>query len=220
MWQSICKFLVLVSFALGTVAADEPKSRPDTQSKKLSAVVPNSPQPSDGDDEADASTLSFVRLHQPELANLLQYLKSKRSSDYRDALKEIRRVRERLENLKKKDQELHDVELALWQNSAQLRLWAASISVSSKRLSEADRSKLTQLVTRENELMTRRLTLEKARTEARLEQLNQQLSKRVDQSESIIAKGIKTWESRIERPAGKNKNKTPATETKNTLDRS
>ena len=152
------------------------------------------------EDEADAATLAFVREYQPELANLLQYLRSKRSSDYGDALKEIRRVRERLENLKKRDRELHDVELALWQNSAQLRLWAASVSASGKRLDVADRNKLAELVTRENELTTRRLTLEKARTEARLEQLNQQLNKRQAQSESLISRGIKTWESRIERP--------------------
>jgi hypothetical protein len=170
---------------------------------------------SGAEDEADAATLAFVREYQPELANLLQYLRSKHSSDYDDALKEIRRVRERLENLKKRDRELHDVELALWQNSAQLRLWAASVSASGKRLDAADRNKLTDLVTRENELTTRRLTLEKARTETRLEQLNQQLSKRQAQAESLISKGIRTWESRIERPSDKAKTRTPTSEAKN-----
>lgn len=163
-------------------------------------------------EESDAATLAFVRQYQPELASLLKYLKANRRADYDDALKEIRRVRERLENLKKRDQELHDVELALWQNSAQLRLWAASVSASGKRLDEADRHKLAELVERENQLVTQRLTLEKARTEARLEQINQQLSKRQAQSESIIAKGIKAWESRIERPNGKAKKQTPAVE--------
>jgi hypothetical protein len=161
------------------------------------------------DPVADETTLAFVRAQQPELANLLEFLKSKRVKDYRDALNEIRRVRERLENLKKRDQELYDVELALWQNSAQLRLWAASVSVSAKKLNDAERAKLTELVTQENELTLKRLNLDKARAQARLEQLQQQISRRQDQGESVIAKGIKGWESRIERPSGKNKIKPP-----------
>lgn len=168
----------------------------------------------EADVRVDDETLAFVREHQPELADLLKYLKAKRQSDYDEAMKEILRVRERLENLKKRDQELHDVELALWQNSARLRLWAASVSASGKKLDEADRKKLTELVTRENQLITKRLMLEKARAEARLEQLDQQLSKRKAQSDSLIARGIKVWESRIERPSPKGKNKTPAGESK------
>ena len=179
-------------------------------------------------DDVDAATLAFVREHQPELADLLQFLKTKRGSDYDSAIKEIRRVRDRLENLKKRDSELHDVELALWQNSAQLRLWAASVSAASKKLSDANRKKLNLLVTRENELTTQRLKLEKARTEARLELLDQQLKKRQDQSQNMIARGINAWEGRIERPTDKSKNKnknnskTPSgeTKTKNTSDRS
>ena len=234
---------LLLALSISAIAADSPNVQPSSlesrpAAKATDVVDADAAQTADQSrsvagsrflterlantaDDTDAATLDFVREHQPELAELLQYLKSKRGSDYADAIKDIRRVRERLENLRKRDRELHDVELALWKNSAQLRLWAASLSASNKRLTPADRSKLTHLVTRENELMTKRLTLEKARTEARLEQLNQQLGKRQEQGASMIAKGIKAWESRIERTATKNKNKTPLgddkkTETKNT----
>jgi len=149
---------------------------------------------------ADVATLDFVRAHQPDLAVLLDFLKTKRPSDYRGAVNEIRRVRDRLENLKQRDHELHDIELALWQNSSQLNLLAAAASANGKRLSEADRSKLTELVKRENELTIQRLKLEKTRAEARLEQLDQQLSKRQDQADSMISKGVKSWENRIARP--------------------
>lgn len=152
------------------------------------------------DSAADVATLEFVRTHQPDLAVLLDFLKSKRPDDYRGAVNEIQRVRERLENLKKRDAELHDIELALWQNSAQLNLLAAAVSAAGKKMSEADRSKLSDLVKRENELSIQRLKLEKTRHEARLEQLNQQISKRQDQADGIVSRGIKSWESRIARP--------------------
>ena len=232
-----------------TLAADDSAALAGGNTQSSSSVLPdngrafpvraNNAQRSNAEDgsnadDVDAETLAFVREHQPELADLLQFLKTKRGSDYDSAIKEIRRVRDRLENLKKRDAELHDVELALWQNSAQLRLWAASVSAASKKLSDADRKKLNFLVTRENELTSQRLKLEKARTEARLELLDQQLKKRQAQSQSMIARGIKVWEGRIERPMDKSKNKnrsnnnsnnnskTPSgeTKTKNTSDRS
>ena len=155
---------------------------------------------------SDAATLEFVKLQEPELAELLSFMKTRRNKDYNAALDEIRRVRERLEGLKNRDRELHDVELALWRNAAQLRLWAAAVSASAKTLGEADRAKLKELIERENDLTLQRLNIDKARAETRLEQLKQQIAKRQEQAESVVAKGIKTWESRIERP-GKAKNK-------------
>lgn len=158
--------------------------------------------------DADEVTLQFVREHQPELAKLLEFLKSKQSGDYRQAMNESAKVRQRLQTIKGRDAELYEVELAIWKNAAQLRLLAASLSVKAKKLGDQDRAKLEELIKRENELTIKRLQLEKARAESRLAQLSQQLTKRQEQSDNVVAKALKTWEHRIEKSGGKSKAKT------------
>ncbi len=196
-----------------SIQADEPAStlRPANVfvSDLSNAVRANqdSSEAKDAVDQREQKTLEFVEKHQPELADLLDFLRAKRSGDYRQAIDEISRVRERLDGMEKRDRELYEIELALWQNSARLRLWAASVSASAKKMSEVDRKKLTDLVTRENDLMLKRLRLEKARAESRLEQIQQQLDKRAEQTDAMVAKGIKVWEGRIERPKAKSKSK-------------
>lgn len=156
--------------------------------------------------ENEKAVTQFVKEHQPELADLLDFLKSKKPKDYNEAMRESRKVRERLLGIKDRDQELYEVELAIWKNSAQIRLLVASVSARSNKLSNEDRDRLSQLVTRENELSIQRLKLEKVRLESRLNQMSQQLERREEQADSLISKSMKNWETRIER-AGKPKKK-------------
>jgi len=156
--------------------------------------------------ENEKAVTQFVKEHQPELADLLDFLKSKKPKDYKEAMRESRKVRDRLLGIKDRDQELYEVELAIWKNSAQIRLLVASVSARSNKLSHEDRDRLAQLVKRENELSIQRLKLEKVRLESRLNQMSQQLERREEQADSLINKSMKTWETRIER-AGKPKKK-------------
>ncbi|MCC6511920.1 MAG: hypothetical protein IT423_22675 [Pirellulaceae bacterium] len=196
------------------ICADEPKANDVLdqagQAKQAGQAVPDRVVP----DQAvqDKNVLDFVSQHQPELAELIVFLKKKQPADYRQAIRENLKVRDRLVQLEERDPELYAVELNIWKNAAQLRLWAASVSVKSKKLSDEDRAQLKRLVAKENELIVQRLTLDKQRAEARIAQLNQQLSKRQAQSESVVAKGVKTWENRIERTANaanKKRNNSP-----------
>lgn len=214
-WMLLGVFLGLAGWVSRLAQAERPLSQSPTEGARVDSPNARDRQ-SDTPSEngpmtaaADVATLEFVQMQEPELAKLLGFMKTKRNVDYRQAIEEIRRVRERLDTLQKRDQELYDVELAIWRNAAQLRLWAASISASSKKLSDSDRTKLTQLLTSENELTLKRLNIDKLRAEARLEQVRQQIARR-EQTESVIAKGVKTWEGRIERPLNKKNKATTA----------
>jgi hypothetical protein len=218
--------LALLSVPTALRSTDQPLVQPGSNFSRPSSPAQQSPQVADdsGDTaasqrrkdearpmrsaDADEATLEFVREHQPELAKLLEFLKSKQSDDYREAMAESAKVRQRLQSIKGRDAELYEVELAIWKNAAQLRLLAASLSVKSKKVSDADRARLKELITRENELTIKRLELDKARAESRLAQLSQQLTKRQEQTDNVIAKGLKTWEHRIEKSSGKLKSKT------------
>lgn len=187
----------------GLVLSAEARQTDDDANKstsKLSVKQDSSSKPvSSTNLESEDSVLDFVKEHQPELADLLGFLKKKKSKDYDVAMRESRKVRDRLLSIKARDSELYDVELAIWKNSAQIRLLAAAVSAKSKKLDEQDHARLEELIKRENELNIKRLSLEKTRLESRLNQLSQQLTRRQEQSESVIAKSMKTWETRIER---------------------
>ncbi len=163
------------------------------------------------DDETEKAVLAFVAEHQPQLAELLNFMKKKKSKDYNEAMRESHKVRDRLLSIKDRDPEMYSVELAIWKNAAEIRLLAASVSVKSNRLGPEERTRLEELIKRENELNIQRLNLEKARIESRLSQLNQQISRRQEQADAVIGKSLKTWENRIERSGAKPKKKeTPA----------
>lgn len=193
----------LVVSAEATQSSDE-SAKSDKPSQSAEAAEPAAvTQIAKAELESDKSVLEFVREHQPELADLLSFLKKKKSKDYDVAMRESRKVRERLLSIKARDSELYDVELAIWKNSAQIRLLAAAVSAKSRKLNEQDHARLEELIKHENKLNIQRLSLEKARLESRLNQLSQQLTRRQDQSENVIAKSMKVWENRIERSKNK-----------------
>ena len=204
----VALMLLLASGLTPRVRADQPgsASTADSSSKQSAdAQEAEALANPSSDERADAAVLEFVKLHQPEMAELITFLKKKQPNDYKEAMRESRKVRDRLLAIKQRDSDLYEVELAIWNNSAQLRLWAASVSAKNKKLRDDDRSKLKELLMRENDLTVQKLTLEKARAEARLNQLDQQLSRRQEQADSSLSKSMKTWENRIERSSKQNR---------------
>lgn len=193
-WRGCCGLvLVLAGMNLTALAAQtDDKTPPARQSAKAEAN-------DDTDEAAEKAVLDFVKEHQPELAELLKFMKNKKSKDYKEAMRESRKVRDRLVGMKDRDPELYAVELAIWKNAAQIRLLAASVSAKSNKLGQEDRLRLEELVKRENDLNIKRLGVEKARLESRIGQLSTQLTRRQEQAESVINKSLKTWEARIER---------------------
>ena len=196
----VCGCAVLGCVAIGA-RAGEPNG-PDLQSNQSTKK-----DAQEGSEDTDKAVLDFVKEHQPKLADLLSFLKKKKSKDYNEAMRESRKVRDRLLSIKERDPDMYAVELDIWKNSAQIRLLAAAVSAKSNQLSHDDRARLEELIKYENELTIKRLNLEKARLESRLNQLSQQLTRRQEQADSVQAKSLKVWENRIERSGAKLKKK-------------
>ena len=199
----LCGWMLMLSAAgaVVTVRADQPGDR-DSQANQSAKV-----DGQEASEDADKAVLEFIKEHQPELAELLSFMKKKKSKDYSEAMRESRKVRERLLGIKDRDPDMYGVELDIWKNAAQIRLLAAAVSAKSNKLNQDDRTRLEELIKRENELTIKRLSLEKARLESRLSQLSQQMARRQEQAESVQAKSLKVWETRIERSGAKPKKK-------------
>jgi hypothetical protein len=144
----------------------------------------------------EAPLLEFVEKHQPELLKLLKFMKKKQPQQYGQAMKELSRVKQRLNTVEKRDAESYAIELELWQVRSQLRMLVAEILVSDKAAQEKLRKQLHALAEKEIDLDSARLQLELKRVEQRLASLQSQLKDRTGDREAALSKSIKTWENR------------------------
>lgn len=196
---SVVCWLLVTLIAIGTPARADDESK----SKKSSSG------------ESHRSALEFVRKHQEELAKLLEYIQKKRPEDFETAIGEVIRAQAKLENLKKRDEALYDIELSLWKNDAKLRLLAAELSSREGELTDGDRERIRKLLEEQNDLIVARLKHEKLLAESRLSQVSDQLQKRETNRESMLNKSIKQWENRVQRDDRKPKTKsTPSNKSK------
>ncbi len=173
----------------------QPKNQQQSENAKLLAT--------------EKAVLAFVGQHQPKLLELMSFLKVNQPAQYQRALREMARSTQRLETLSKRDDELHAIELKLWQTRSQLRLLAAEISVAGDDKNSALQARLRKLVEKEFNQNLARLRLQRERAAKQLKQLNQQLQQRQAEQEAVIAKTVKTWQNRIARQVPKPKKKDP-----------
>lgn len=149
--------------------------------------------------EAESEALQFVGQHHPQMLELLRFLKRRQPTQYPQALKEMSRAHQRLQSLAKRDPELYQVELQLWQTRADLRLLAAEILVKSTNSDQPDErmQRLTHLVEKESAEELARLRLLKQRTERDLQRIDAQITNLT--SDEHVAKTLKLWQNRITR---------------------
>jgi antitoxin (DNA-binding transcriptional repressor) of toxin-antitoxin stability system len=153
--------------------------------------------------------LVFVEQQQPKLLKLLEFMKRKQPAQYEQALKELSKAKQRLNTLEKRDQELYEVELKLWQVRSQLRMLVAEITVADRSAKEMLKNRMADLVEREVDLEVAKLQIEQIRAEQRLAQLKSQLQDRTGDRDATIAKSMKTWENRAARNAPRTKSNKP-----------
>ncbi|RMF43638.1 MAG: hypothetical protein D6753_04620 [Planctomycetota bacterium] len=149
-----------------------------------------------------AAGMAFVRRHQPRLAKLIDYLKERDPRQYERAMREVLRTQARLENIQKRDPQLHAIELELWKVRSEQQLVAAEAAAAQPSKRDKLESALLKLLEREAELEVDRLNVLRARAARQLEELDQQLqSRRSGQAAEEIQRRMKQWKSKIEREA-------------------
>ena len=193
----------LVLFACGSMLADDvkdPKGQPP--GKGQSAVRDESSQ---SFDEQESESMEFVQSHHPELVALLQRLKSMKRDEYETAIRDIVKVRKRLETLEKRDLKLHGVELDAWKLQSKIDLLLARAVAQDK---EFDPSALRTLVQKRIENQKERLELELANLLERQKQIKESLGRFEGHEEERISQQLSALMKRVDSKrvkSGKNK---------------
>jgi len=135
------------------------------------------------DKEAAAAALEFAKTHHPELATLLEQLRTSAPKDFEAALTELNRTRERLERSRERTPERYELELAEWKLNSQIRLLAARLAMGGDAALEDE---LRSLLAERLQIRVKLLQDERTRLHKRLEQLDQQIADQNDRSAAIL----------------------------------
>lgn len=207
----------------GEVAEKELNSKQDPAARQVpqgsGETKPDSTTNRRADQRAqddDARALKFVELHQPELFQLLTYLRTKNPKQYQEAMRDIGRAALRLIQLRERDEEMYAIELNLWQTRCKLRLLAAEISVlEDPRKKNKAEGQLKQLVELELEQEQSRASLQRQRVARQLERLDTQIQKNEQEKDARVTRALKLWQNRINKQrsdAGKSGSKSKTTQ--------
>ena len=139
-------------------------------------------------DDQELAVLTFAREHHTELADLLSSLKEANPREYRDAIHDLFRTTQRLNQIRKRFPERYDLELTSWKLKSQIRLLAARLTMGPDPDLEQELRKTLeqqllverQLMQLEREDLARRLKKLDAAIETSREHPDQQLDRQFD----------------------------------------
>lgn len=135
--------------------------------------------------KAEAAAMEFARTNHPELASLLEQLKTNAPSEYRSAMIELDKTRERLEKSREKTPERADLELAEWKVNSRIRLLSARMAMGAEPSLESD---LKAALRERVELRVQLLNDERARLRRRLEKLDETIAEQERRAQDQIDK--------------------------------
>lgn len=129
------------------------------------------------------TVLEFAREHHPELAKLLKRLKTADRSAFQRAIEDLSRAQKRLTRLKAHDAERYELALRVWSLDSRIRLLVARSTMNDSI--EAG-PRLRKLLKDRQQARLKLFHIERQRMRARLERINQQISRIEDDPEQAI----------------------------------
>ncbi len=166
--------------------------------------------------KAEAAALEFARTHHAELASLLEQLKTNAPSEYRSAMIELDKTRERLDRSREKTPERANLELAEWKVNSRIRLLAARMAMGGEPSLEAD---LKTALRERVELRSQLLIDERDRVRRRLEKLDETIAEQQRRADDQIERefaGLKRGASTAANATKKNSKPNQPAEVKGT----
>lgn len=146
------------------------------------------------------AVLKFVSEHLPELRKMLDYLQKNKPEQYKQALSEFSRDQTRLAAVEKRDTDMYEIELELWQLEGRLRMLAAEIAALKKeKYRAAAESRLEELVKKQQQKSLEKIRLQRDRAAAQLARLENVVKQREENADALTARSLKLWKSRIEK---------------------
>ncbi|HBE69616.1 MAG TPA: hypothetical protein DDW52_15840 [Planctomycetaceae bacterium] len=175
-----------------TQSASDPTSAANSQpSTKPQRTQPVAQEP--------VAVEAFVKEHLPQLSTLLNNLKKRTPSEYEKVSRELERSVQRLQSIRRRDEELYAVELEIWKVRHQLQLLAARSAIANAERKAAIGEKLNKFAEQHTKLELKRLQVLRRRAAKQLAQLDKQIEIRKETESELVAKAIRQWENRIKR---------------------
>ncbi len=204
---SVGGIAILLVLALKTATmslADDQKSTKTASnpSKSETSFIANSL-----DISVEQSAMKFVEQHHSELAGLLASLKSMKYEEYEKGIREIDKVRRRLEVLEKRDPKMHRIELEGWKLQSKIDLVLAKGVARDQHI---DSASLRLLIEQRVDNQKKRLELELENIRNREKQVTDSLERlvghegeRVEQQLSTLLKKVDNNKSKKKKTASK-----------------
>jgi hypothetical protein len=139
--------------------------------KEKTKEKPNLPAFSE---ERAIAALAFVREHHPEVADLLDRLKTNRPAQYRKAVRELSHTIQRLAQWKERDPQRHGLELRLWKLQSKAQLLSARATMSG---SVVDESELRQVLAEQIDVRIALIKLQRDGAVRRVQDLENQIAR-------------------------------------------
>ena len=140
--------------------------------------------------EQIARVEGFVKHNMPELSELLAVLKSAESTRYEQAIRELHAAAERLERMKPRDPDGHQLALQSWKLEKRLQLAAARIRMDDSSEGAAELKKLLQ---QRYQVEMKILARNRDRLEARLQKMDAEIARRRANHQDDIDRLVKNW---------------------------
>jgi hypothetical protein len=174
--------MTLATLVLGGIAAlAGPEGGSTTPPAKPIQVDKAGDQPTA--EEREAIALAFVREHHPELALLLDPLKTMKPVQYQKAIAELFQVSRNLANLAKNDPKRYEARLAVWKARSRVEVIAASLASSPSTELE---SQLKAAIENHVDAQLNEQRLERSFVQERLKALNESIERLESNHDSLI----------------------------------
>ena len=163
---------------------------------------PAEKQAADDAENREARALAFVRLHHPELRDLLDRLKKHNPGEFDKAVRQIAQTSERLERLREREPERHQVELELWKVDSRVRLLVARLTMTNDH---ALVDEIKDLLAERVELRLHLLRLERERLASRIEKLDEVIADLDENHEDVVQKEFDRLTRNLRAPGAKSR---------------
>lgn len=133
--------------------------------------------------KVEADVLKFVQTHHPELADLLGFLEAARPDQYKRAIRDLERSRNRLTIIGERDRPRYQLELKTWVLQSEIRLAVAKLQMNN---SQALREELRRLLKQQADLKISLLKQDRERARDRLKKIDELITRSVESRDQSI----------------------------------
>jgi hypothetical protein len=152
--------------------------------------------------EREAAALALVREHHPEVAELLDRLKSNRPAQYRRAIRELAQTSQRLAQWKERDPARYDLELRLWKLQSRVQLLSARATMSGDLVQEAE---LRAALAEQMDVRIALVKLQRDAASRRVQDLDSQITRLTSQRDATVQRQLNRAKQAIENQRKKRK---------------